>query len=219
MEPAFAKLRLVVGLGNPGRQYARTRHNAGFWWVERLAEDRRVALAQESRFQGLAGRLGPDCWLLMPQTFMNRSGFAVAALARFYRIAPAEILVVHDELDLKPGDVRLKLGGGNAGHNGLRDIVAQLGTGEFWRLRLGIGHPREDPEARIEVVDYVLQRAGEDEQKAIDGAIAKSLAVWPVLERGDVERAMHMLHSKPRAPKATPPAVAPDNDIRGKSGQ
>ena len=138
-------IRLVVGLGNPGPEYVDTRHNAGFWWVDALAHDLRAVLKPEGKFLGLAGRAqyeDRDVWLLQPTTFMNRSGQSVAALARFYKILPNEILVVHDELDLLPGDVKLKLGGSHAGHNGLKDIQAMLGTADFWRLRLGIGHPR-----------------------------------------------------------------------------
>ncbi len=201
MEHARARLRLLVGLGNPGRQYASTRHNAGFWWIERVAAERGASLLQESKFQGLVGKLGADCWALMPQTYMNRSGYSVAGLARFYRIVPEQILVVHDELDLKPGDVRLKLGGGNAGHNGLRDVAAQLGSGNFWRLRIGIGHPRSDPQSQVDVADYVLHRPSADDRRLIDDAIARSAALWPVLADGDVERAMHLLHSKPQPAK------------------
>src|SRR5574340_209360 len=148
-------IRLIVGLGNPGRQYAATRHNVGFMWVERLAGTEGAALKPEARFHGLAGRLvldGRELWLLQPQTFMNVSGRAVAAFAHFYRLAPEEVLVVHDELDLPPGTVRLKQGGGHGGHNGLKDIVAHLHTPAFWRLRFGIGHPGE----KDRVADYVL---------------------------------------------------------------
>lgn len=201
MESARARLRLLVGLGNPGRQYASTRHNAGFWWVERIAAAHAVPLVPESKFQGVVGKLGADCWALMPQTYMNRSGYSVAGIARFYRIVPEQILVVHDELDLKPGDVRLKLGGGNAGHNGLRDVTAQLGSGNFWRLRIGIGHPRNDPQTQIDVVDYVLHRPSADDRRLIEDAIARSVALWPVLADGELERAMHLLHSKPRPAK------------------
>ena len=210
MEPANARLRLLVGLGNPGRQYARTRHNAGFWWIDRLADAQRVSLTVENRFNGVVGRLGTDCWLLMPTTFMNRSGQAVSALARFYRIAPDEILVVHDELDLPPGQVRLKLGGGTAGHNGLRDVAMQLGTGEFWRMRLGIGHPRNDPEAPREVVDYVLQRPALEEERMILEAIDKSVGAWPLLQSGELERTMHVLHTRPKPPKSPDASKGPE---------
>lgn len=192
-------MRLVVGLGNPGPEYAATRHNAGRWFVERLASQEGVGLRGEPRFHGFVGRASAardDCWLLLPQTFMNASGRSVGVFARFYRIAPEEILVVHDELDLPPGTPKLKKGGGVAGHNGLKDIAAHLGTREFWRLRLGIGHPGD----RAAVVDYVLHPPRREEQGLIDDAIEKSLAVWPFIARGDLEAAMLKLHTKPAAP-------------------
>ena len=137
-----AALRLIVGLGNPGAEYSETRHNAGFWFCERLARDLGVTLARASRFRGLAGNARADnLWLLLPQTFMNCSGESVQALMHFYRIEPAAMLVVHDDLDLLPGQSRLKFGGGLGGHNGLKDITGRLGTQDYWRLRLGIGHP------------------------------------------------------------------------------
>jgi PTH1 family peptidyl-tRNA hydrolase len=148
--------RLIVGLGNPGSDYAETRHNAGFWFCERLAHELGASFARESRYHGHVARArvgGQDIWLLMPQTFMNRSGQAVQALSHFYRIEPAAMLVVHDELDIPPGQMRLKFGGGLGGHNGLKDITAHLGTQDYWRLRIGIGHPGD----RDEVVDYVLK--------------------------------------------------------------
>jgi PTH1 family peptidyl-tRNA hydrolase len=189
-------MRLVVGLGNPGREYEATRHNAGFWWVENLADLKGVALKNESKFFGKVGRVtrgAEDCWLLLPQTFMNVSGRAVQALSAFYRIPPAEILVVHDELDLPPGTVRLKLGGGVAGHNGLKDIAAALGP-DFWRLRIGIGHPGD----RAEVVNYVLRPPRQEETDLIAGAIERSLEVWPEIFSGEMERAMHRLHTQPK---------------------
>lgn len=191
-------IRLIVGLGNPGRQYAATRHNAGFRWVERLAGTEGAALKPEARFHGLAGRLvlnGRELWLLQPQTFMNASGRAVAAFAHFYRLAPEEILVVHDELDLLPGIVRLKQGGGHGGHNGLKDIAAHLHTPAFWRLRLGIGHPGE----KDAVADYVLHAPSREEAALIDEAIAQSLAVLPQLLAGEFQAAMLKLHTKPRS--------------------
>src|SRR5512141_2766399 len=169
--------RLIVGLGNPGRDYEETRHNAGFWFCARLAQVRGISLAPESRFHGIVGRTSGSVWMLLPQTFMNRSGQAVGALARFHRIAPAEILVVHDELDIPPGQLRLKFGGGMGGHNGLKDITAHLGTQDYWRLRIGIGHPGD----RNEVVDYVLQRPPKEEGAAIDAALERALPVWPWL--------------------------------------
>jgi len=198
--------RLIVGLGNPGREYASTRHNAGAWFVERLAERTQIAFRSQSKFQAYVaqGRItgGTDLRLVLPQTYMNHSGLSVAAIARFYRIAPQEMLVAHDELDLKPGSVKLKLGGGNAGHNGLKDVTAQLGTGDFWRLRIGIGHPRDIVRSEQEVTDYVLHPPTSEERALIDDAIGRALAVWPRLEEGDVERAMHELHTKPRVSAA-----------------
>jgi PTH1 family peptidyl-tRNA hydrolase len=194
-------LRLIVGLGNPGRKYAATRHNAGAWFVERLAGTLKLALEPETRFhsQVARGRAsdGGDFRLALPQSYMNESGHPVAALARFYRISPPEILVAHDELDLKPGSVKLKLGGGSAGHNGLKDIVAQLGGGEFWRLRLGIGHPRDLELSEQEVVDYVLHAPRGEEKALIDDAIGRALAIWPQLAAGNTERAMLELHTRP----------------------
>ena len=198
--------RLIVGLGNPGREYRETRHNAGFWWIERLAETLQASFRAESKFQAqVAAARGneSDMRLAMPQTFMNRSGLAVASLARFYRVAPAEILVAHDELDLKPGVVKLKQGGGNAGHNGLKDIAAALGSGDFWRLRLGIGHPRDGALSEQEVADYVLHPPPAEERLLITDAIARALAIWPWLARGETERAMHELHTAPRPPPAS----------------
>jgi PTH1 family peptidyl-tRNA hydrolase len=199
-------LRLIVGIGNPGSEYRATRHNAGAWFVERLAQAVGASLGMQAKFQALLGSVrtsdGIDRRLALPQTFVNRSGQAVSALARFYRIAPQEILIAHDELDLKPGAVKLKEGGGSAGHNGLKDIAASLGTPDFWRLRIGIGHPREGALSEQEVADYVLHRPRLEEQQAIDDAIVRALAIWPSLEAGDTERAMHLLHTVPKAPKA-----------------
>jgi peptidyl-tRNA hydrolase, PTH1 family len=199
-------LRLIVGLGNPGRQYAFTRHNAGAWFVERLAGVLGLRLQTESRFRSLVARGkadGAEIRLVLPQSYMNESGFPVAALAHFYRVSPSEILVAHDELDLKPGSVKLKLGGGSAGHNGLKDVVAQLGGGEFWRLRLGIGHPRDLELSQQEVVDYVLHPPRAEEKALIDDAIARALAIWPRLAAGEIERAMHELHTRPNANRQT----------------
>ena len=189
-------MKLVVGLGNPGREYETTRHNAGFWWVENLADLQHIRLQTESKFFGRVGKLGAgpnDGWLLLPQTFMNASGRAVQALVGFYKIAPDEILVVHDELDLEPGTVRLKKGGGVAGHNGLKDIAAALGP-DFWRLRIGIGHPGE----RSEVVNYVLRPPRQEETELISAAIERSLEVWPLIRAGEMEKAMHRLHTQPK---------------------
>jgi PTH1 family peptidyl-tRNA hydrolase len=204
-------LRLIVGLGNPGRQYASTRHNAGAWFVERLAGTLGLTLQAETRFQALVARGrasdGGDFRLALPRSYMNESGQPVAALARFYRISPPEILVAHDELDLKPGSVKLKLGGGSAGHNGLKDVVAQLGGGGFWRLRLGIGHPREIELSEQEVVDYVLHPPRAEDKALIDEAIERAVAIWPHLAAGALERAMLELHTRPQAsvPQQPPP--------------
>lgn len=189
-----ASIKLVVGLGNPGAQYATTRHNAGFWLIERYAQTHRIALRGERGFHGVVGKDGPR-WLLMPDTFMNRSGLAVGALARFYKILPDEILVAHDELDLDPGVVKLKLGGGHAGHNGLRDIGAVLTTPQFWRLRIGIGHPRTLG-LQQQVVDFVLHAPRRDEQKAIDESIERAMDVLPSMFDGNTEAAMMALHTK-----------------------
>ena len=186
--------RLIVGLGNPGAEYTETRHNAGFWFCERLAQTLGVRLNHESRFHGLVGRSG-NTWLLLPQTFMNRSGQAVLALAHFYRILPNEILVVHDELDIPPGQLRLKFGGGLGGHNGLKDVSARLSTQDYWRLRVGIGHPGD----RNQVVNFVLNRAGREEQALIDDALERALAAWPKLAGGEWEAATRVLNAKPAA--------------------
>lgn len=188
-------IRLIVGLGNPGKEYEATRHNAGFWLVERLADELHGAFRAEAKFHGLAAKVSierRDLWLLKPQTYMNASGRAVSALAGFYKIEPAEILVVHDELDLPPGAAKLKKGGGHAGHNGLRDIAAALKTPDFWRLRLGIGHPGD----RAKVVDFVLHPPRKEELDAIGDALDQSLPVIGPLARGDFAAAMHQLHTK-----------------------
>jgi PTH1 family peptidyl-tRNA hydrolase len=189
-------IRLVVGLGNPGREHAQTRHNAGFWFVDALAAALGTSFSHESRFHGEMAKTPLGVRLVKPSTYMNLSGRAVAAVANFFAVAPQALLVVHDELDLIPGDARLKLGGGVAGHNGLKDIRAQLGTPEFWRLRLGIGHPRDSAIPQQAVVDYVLRPPAAGERHAIDDAIARALNVWPALSAGDLERAMTRLHTK-----------------------
>ena len=183
--------RLIVGLGNPGREYEDNRHNLGFWFVERLAHELKVTLAAQGKFFGRVGRKG-DLWLLQPTTFMNRSGQSVVSLAGFYKILPDEILVVHDELDLQPGSIRLKQGGGNGGHNGLKDIQAHLSVADFWRLRLGIGHPGD----RNEVVNYVLKAPRKEEQELIDRALDRCLLAWPELGAGDYAAAQRQLHLK-----------------------
>lgn len=212
-------IRLLVGLGNPGAEYEATRHNAGFWWVDAAARQLKVTLQPERGYHGLVARAntphGP-CWLLEPQTYMNLSGKSVAALARFYKIEPQQILVVHDELDLPPGEMKLKLGGGHAGHNGLRDIHAQLGSSDYWRLRLGIGHPG----VKSEVANYVLGRPMAEHREAIEAGIARSLGALDALLAGDMAAATMRVHTtKPPRPKPPRPAgqpsvaaAAPTND-------
>lgn len=191
-------IRLIVGLGNPGQEYEQTRHNAGFWLVDQLARNTpRCNLSRESKYNALAAKTviaGQEVWLLEPQTFMNRSGQSVSALARFYKIQPDEVLVAHDELDLPPGVAKLKKGGSSGGHNGLKDITAALGTQDYWRLRIGIGHPRT-LNLQQAVVDFVLHRPRKEEQPLIDEAIAKSLDIIPMLCEGKFEAATMQLHT------------------------
>jgi len=190
--------RLVVGLGNPGAEYSETRHNAGFWFCERLAARLGVGMSRESRFHGLAGLARAEgVWFLMPQIFMNRSGQAVGALARFHKIDPAAILVVHDELDIPPGQLRLKFGGGLGGHNGLKDIAAHLGSQDFWRLRIGIGHPGD----RNEVVNYVLKPPRKEESAEIDVAIERALELWPLIAKADWTVATQRANTKQKEAK------------------
>ena len=189
------KIKMIVGLGNPGSEYEQTRHNAGFWFIDELAWQYKATLKEEKKFFGLVARIsisGSDLWLLKPATFMNRSGQAVAALAQFYKIKPEEILVVHDELDIPCGRIKFKLGGGNGGHNGLKDIQARLGTPDFYRLRLGIDHPGD----RNLVVGYVLNKPSPEHRQQIDEAINKSLKAVPMLLAGEWEEAVRFLHSK-----------------------
>jgi PTH1 family peptidyl-tRNA hydrolase len=201
-------IRLFVGLGNPGSEYEGTRHNAGFWWIDALAAHWKARLASERSYHGLMARVnrpeGP-VWLLEPMTYMNRSGQSVAALARFYKIEPAQILVVHDELDLQPGQAKLKFGGSAAGHNGLRDIHAQLGTPDFWRLRLGIGHPG----VKAEVVDYVLRKPAQEHREAIRRSIDQSLQAAELMTEGAMDRALAKIHAQPPRPKPPRPTPAP----------
>jgi PTH1 family peptidyl-tRNA hydrolase len=189
-----AQIKLIVGLGNPGNEYARTRHNAGFWFVDELARTHGGTWRRESKYQCELARArisDAEVWLMKPQTYMNRSGAAVQAVAGFYRIAPAQMLVAHDEIDLPPGVVRLKQGGGHGGHNGVRDVIAQLGA-DFWRLRIGVGHPG----SKEQVIDAVLDRASAAEQALIDAALARAYAALPELLRGDAQRVMKMLHTR-----------------------
>ena len=193
--------KLIVGLGNPGDEHESDRHNAGFWFVDALAKQLGVRFETEKRFHGKVAKAkweGQDLYLLKPNTYMNLSGQAVGALCRFHKIAASEILVVQDELDLKPGTARIKLGGGTGGHNGLKDIQAHLGTPEYWRLRLGIGHPRDLAGAAhtMDVADYVLRRPQLAEQKLIDSSIHNGLHILPLFLRGDASAAMLELHSK-----------------------
>ncbi len=203
-------IRLIVGLGNPGTEYEGTRHNAGFWWVDAVARTLGARLAQDRSYHGLVARVnrvsGP-LWLLEPQTYMNLSGKSVAALARFFKIAPEEILVVHDELDLLPGQIKLKLGGSPAGHNGLKDIHAQLGTDQYWRLKLGIGHPG----IKSEVADYVLSKPSAEHREAIERTIHTSLEALELILEGVMDRAMMKLHAKPQRPK---PPRRPQGDAQ-----
>lgn len=187
-------MKLVVGLGNPGRKYESTRHNAGFWWVDSVADELGVSLSPEAKFHGEVGRTregNADCWLLKPSTYMNDSGRAVVALCNFYKLGVSDLLVVHDELDLEPGVVKLKKGGGVAGHNGLRDIATHLGQ-DFWRLRIGIGHPGN----KSQVSSYVLSPPGKEEAEQITAAIERSIEIWPQLLRDDFEDAMLRLHTR-----------------------
>ncbi|OSI07201.1 peptidyl-tRNA hydrolase [Neisseria animaloris] len=188
------QIKLIAGLGNPGNEYVHTRHNAGFWFLDELAWEWKAHFKEEKKFYGEVARVARpegEVWLLKPNTFMNRSGQAVAALAQFYKIKPEEILVVHDELDIPCGRIRFKLGGGNGGHNGLKDIQARLGTPNFYRLRLGIDHPGD----RNLVVSYVLNKPSADDRALIDEAVAKSLKNLPLILAGEFEEAVRVLHS------------------------
>ena len=190
-------IRLIVGLGNPGKKYDRTRHNAGFWWVDAIAGRKRASWSKQSKFSGSTTRVdedGHEFWLLRPDTYMNESGRSVASFTHFHRIEPGQMLVVHDELDLPPGTVKLKKGGGTGGYNGLTDVVEVLGTKDFWRLRIGIGHPGH----KDLVADYVLAKARRVEQDAIDPAFERSLDLLPKLATGRMQDAMTWLHTAPK---------------------
>ena len=192
-------IRLIVGLGNPGAKHESDRHNAGFWFIDRLASQHKQLLQPEKRFLGKAAKIrveGQDIHLLTPDTYMNLSGESVGPLCRFHKITPQEVLVVHDELDLKPGMARLKQGGGNGGHNGLKDIQSHLSSPQFWRLRFGIGHPRDLPgdKAKMDVADYVLKKPSSQQQSKIDQAIDKALRTLPLFIKGDVQNAMQAIH-------------------------
>lgn len=190
-----ARVQLIVGLGNPGKEYQDTRHNAGFWFVDELARQQGASFKPEKKFHGEVVRCrlaGEECWLLKPQTFMNLSGQAVQALANFYKISVESILVVHDELDLDAGVVRLKDGGGHGGHNGLRDIINKMGGNKFLRLRIGIGHPGD----KSRVTGHVLNKVTTDDRIEIERAIDSAIAELPLIMSGEIQRAMNTLHSK-----------------------
>lgn len=198
-------IKLFVGLGNPGPEYEATRHNAGFWWIDALARELKTNLVPERSYHGLVARTsvhGHNVWLLQPQTFMNLSGKSVASLARFFKIQPEEILVAHDELDIAPGQVKLKRGGSHAGHNGLRDIHAQLGSPDYWRLRIGIGHPG----IKAEVANWVLKKPSPEERTLIENSIEHSLKAYCAMLAGDMDKAMLLIHTtKPPRPKPPRP--------------
>jgi len=188
-------LKVIVGLGNPGSKYTETRHNAGFWFVEALAKNFRGDFRAEKKFHGEIAKInvaGKDIWLLKPDTFMNRSGQAVQSLLSFYRYTPEQLLVAHDEIDLPPGTIKLKTAGGHGGHNGLRDIISQCASKDFHRLRIGVGHPG----SKDQVVDYVLHNTSKDDRIDIDHNISSAVEVMPELANGEMEKAMHQLHSK-----------------------
>ena len=196
-------IKLFVGLGNPGPEYEATRHNAGFWWIDGLARQLKVQLAVAKGYWGLMARTtiaGNPVWLLEPLTYMNASGKSVATLARFFKIAPEEILVAHDELDIAPGHAKLKKGGGHAGHNGLRDIHAQLGSPDYWRLRLGVGHPG----VKSEVIHWVLKKPSPDDRIAIEQCIDRTLAAAPALLAGEMDKATLQIHTA-APPRPKPP--------------
>ncbi|MCB1586601.1 MAG: aminoacyl-tRNA hydrolase [Xanthomonadales bacterium] len=188
-------IKLIVGLGNPGGQYTNTRHNAGFWFVDALCKKYGFDLKDNKKFYGEAANVdinNHSVWLLKPMTYMNHSGKALQSLTQFYKIKPEEILVAYDELDLPPGTVKLKKGGGHGGHNGLRDIISLIGSNEFYRIRLGIGHPGH----KSQVVSWVLNRASSDDEISINNAIDKSLAVLEDLLDGQLEKATRELHTR-----------------------
>jgi len=207
-------IKLFVGLGNPGPEYEATRHNAGFWWIDALSRELKAPLSLDKNYHGQVARTtvnGQTVWLLKPLTFMNLSGKSVAALARFFKIAPNEVLVAHDELDIVPGQIKLKLGGSHAGHNGLRDIHAQLGSADYWRLRIGVGHPG----VKAEVINWVLKKPSQEHRAAIEDCIDRSLKALPELLKGEMDKATMRIHTalpprpKPPRPAAAAPAAGP----------
>ena len=190
----MSRVSLIVGLGNPGSEYERTRHNAGFWFLDELARQHNLSFKFDKKFHGEVARYkhaGEDVWLLKPTTFMNLSGQAVQALAHFYKINLDEILVVHDELDLSVDTTRLKKGGGHGGHNGLRDIASKMGGNNYLRLRIGIGHPGD----KNKVTDHVLKKASTDDQISIERNIERALNVLPLVIEGEIQKAMNELHT------------------------
>ena len=190
----MSRVSLIVGLGNPGSEYEKTRHNAGFWFLDELARQQNLSFKVEKKFHGEVARYkyaGEDVWLLKPTTFMNLSGQSVQALAHFYKINLDEILVVHDELDLSVDTARLKKGGGHGGHNGLRDITSKMGGNNFLRLRIGIGHPGD----KNKVTNHVLKKASTDDQISIERDIERALNVLPLVIEGEVQKAMNELHT------------------------
>jgi PTH1 family peptidyl-tRNA hydrolase len=192
------RIRLIVGLGNVGAEYKATRHNAGFWYADAIARRAGARFSTERKFHGAVARAridGSELWLLKPSTYVNRSGQAVVALALYYKILPTQILVAHDELDLLPGSIKLKLGGGTAGHNGLKDTQARLSTAEFWRLRIGIGHPRSLA-LEQDVGDFVLHPPRKEELAGIDAAIERGETIVDLLVEGKFEAAMLKLHTR-----------------------
>jgi PTH1 family peptidyl-tRNA hydrolase len=188
-------IRLIVGLANPGKEYAETRHNAGAWFVEQLAEDIHATLRHESKhhaLHALAHIHHQACQLLIPLTFMNLSGQAVRACLNYHKIAPNEMLVAHDDIDLPAGTIRLKFDGGDGGHNGLKDIISHLNTKQFYRLRIGVGHPGQSKD----VADYVLDKPSKADKKKIDLAIQRGLETLPLILSGEMQKAMHALHTE-----------------------
>jgi PTH1 family peptidyl-tRNA hydrolase len=200
-------IKLFVGLGNPGPEYEATRHNAGFWWIDALSRELKAPLSLDKNYHGQVARTtvnGQAVWLLKPLTFMNLSGKSVAALARFFKVLPSEVLVAHDELDIVPGQVKLKFGGSHAGHNGLRDIHAQLGSPDYWRLRIGVGHPG----VKAEVINWVLKKPSQEHRGAIEECIDRSLKAVPALLKGEMDKATLLIHtSQPPRPKPPRPAA------------
>lgn len=200
MAQAASQIDLIAGLGNPGPDYSETRHNAGFWLLDRVVEKQNKSFTNESRFHGeacnvdLAGRV---VRLIKPTTFMNRSGQSVAAIARYFKIPVENVLVVHDELDIPPGDARIKFAGGHGGHNGLRDLISHFGSPNFWRIRVGIGHPG----SQAQVVNYVLKPPSRDDAHLIDDAIQSVIDVLPLIANGEMQKATNSVHS--RRPKSS----------------